>query len=101
MRAPGLVSTMLSGMLQEHERGLGGWQAEWETLPALVTSRVEASTALAAALEALSIQPARMRDNVELTGGLVLAEAVVMRLAAKLGKKEAHDDCRAGRRESH
>ena len=31
MRAPGLVGTMLSAMLQEHERGLGGWQAEWET----------------------------------------------------------------------
>lgn len=90
MRAPGLVSTMLSCMLQEHERGLGGWQAEWETLPALVTVAGQASTALAAALEALSIQPARMRDNVELTGGLVLAEAVVLRLAAKLGKTEAH-----------
>ena len=46
--------------------------------------------ALAAALEALSIEPQRMRDNLELTGGVVLAEAVTMRLAPKLGKKEAH-----------
>ncbi|MFL6719149.1 MAG: 3-carboxy-cis,cis-muconate cycloisomerase, partial [Burkholderiaceae bacterium] len=40
VRVPGLVSTMLSGMVQEHERALGGWQAEWDTLPdiALLTS---------------------------------------------------------------
>ena len=33
VRAPGLVATVLSAMLQEHERALGGWQAEWDTLP--------------------------------------------------------------------
>ena len=90
MRAPGLVSTMLVCMLQEHERGLGGWPAEWDTFPDLVMVTGQASTALAAALEALTIEPGRMRDNVELTGGLVLAEAVAMRLAPKLGKKDAH-----------
>ena len=36
VRAPGLVSTMLAAMPQEHERGLGGWQAEWDTLPELI-----------------------------------------------------------------
>src|SRR5262249_58584476 len=35
-RAPALVATMLASMPPEHERGLGGWQAEWETLPELV-----------------------------------------------------------------
>jgi 3-carboxy-cis,cis-muconate cycloisomerase len=36
-RVPGLVSTMLSAMVQEHERGLGGWHAEWESLPEICT----------------------------------------------------------------
>jgi 3-carboxy-cis,cis-muconate cycloisomerase len=36
-RIPGLVSTMLTAMTQEHERGLGGWHAEWETLPEIVS----------------------------------------------------------------
>ena len=36
LRAPGLVATMLGAMVQEHERGLGGWQAEWDTLRDLV-----------------------------------------------------------------
>jgi len=35
MRAPNLVATVFSGMVQEHERALGGWQAEWEALPDL------------------------------------------------------------------
>ena len=35
-RGPGLVATMLAAMAQEHERGAGTWQAEWETLPALL-----------------------------------------------------------------
>ena len=38
VRAPGLVATMLSAMPQEHERGLGGWQAEWDVLPDLVSA---------------------------------------------------------------
>ena len=32
-RMPGLASTMLHAMSQEHERGLGLWQAEWDTVP--------------------------------------------------------------------
>src|ERR1700675_2884648 len=35
-RIPGLVATMLTAMLQEDERGLGGWHTEWETLPEIV-----------------------------------------------------------------
>ena len=32
-RVPGLLSTLFSAMPQEHERSLGLWHAEWETLP--------------------------------------------------------------------
>ena len=90
VRAPGLVATMLSAMLQEHERGLGGWQAEWDTLPELVSIAGEAARAVADALDGLVVDPSRMRTNLESTGGLVLAEAVVMQLAPTLGKREAH-----------
>ena len=90
VRAPGLVATMLSAMLQEHQRGLGGWQAEWETLPELVSIAGRAAQAVAEALDGLVIDPARMRRNLELTNGLVLAEAVVMQLAPAMGKQEAH-----------
>lgn len=90
VRAPGLVATMLAAMPQEHERGLGGWQAEWTTLPDLVLVTAGATRAMAEALETLAVDTERMRANVELTRGLVLAEAVTMALAVHLGKSEAH-----------
>jgi len=90
VRAPGLVATVLSAMLQEHERALGGWQAEWATIPDLVIVAGDGARAVADLLETLVIDPARMRANLEITGGLVLAEAVAMRLAPRLGNHEAH-----------
>ena len=101
VRAPGLVATMLSAMPQEHERGLGGWQAEWDTMPQLVMVAGDAASALAGALQALVVDPARMRANLEITKGLVFAEAVTMGLAPRLGKEEAHARvARAARRAS-
>ena len=90
VRAPGLVATMLAAMPQEHERGLGGWQAEWDTMPELVGVAADAARAMAEALEGLVVDAARMRANLDITRGLVLAEAVVMRLAPQLGKSDAH-----------
>lgn len=90
-RAPGLVATMLGAMDQEHERGLGGWQAEWETLPELIRIAGGAARAIAEALDGLVVDPARMRANIEVTGGLVLAEAVSATLGSRLGKAKAHE----------
>jgi 3-carboxy-cis,cis-muconate cycloisomerase len=90
VRAPGLAATMLAAMVQEHERALGGWQAEWDTLPELVIVTADAAEATAAALETLVVDPARMRANLDESGGLVLAEAVAVRLAARVGKARAH-----------
>jgi 3-carboxy-cis,cis-muconate cycloisomerase len=90
VRAPGLVATMLSAMPQEHERGLGGWQAEWDVLPDLV--RLTASAAMSAAdlVERLIVRPEAMEASLQITQGLVMAEAVVMALAAHVGKAQAH-----------
>jgi 3-carboxy-cis,cis-muconate cycloisomerase len=90
VRAPGLVATILSAMPQEHERGLGGWQAEWDAIPELVGVSADAARAVAEALEGLVVDAERMRANLDLTRGLVLAEAVVMQLAPALGRQEAH-----------
>jgi 3-carboxy-cis,cis-muconate cycloisomerase len=54
---------------------------------------------VAGALESLAVDPARMRANLGMTGGLVLAEAIVMQLAPVMGKREAHAQVeRAARR---
>lgn len=91
IRVPGLVATMLAAMPQEHERGLGGWQAEWESLPEIFLLASGALRAMTEAMEGLRLDPARMRANIDATRGLVMAEAVMMALAEKIGRLEAHD----------
>jgi 3-carboxy-cis,cis-muconate cycloisomerase len=90
IRAPGLVATMLAAMPQEHERGLGGWQAEWATLPELVLLTAGSSRAICSVLESLEIDAARMHANLESTHGLIVSEAVALALAAYVGRSEAH-----------
>ena len=89
-RTPGLVATLLGAMVQEHERGLGGWQVEWDALPELVLVAAGGARALAAALETLSVDTDRMRANLDASGGALLAESVAMALAESIGKHEAH-----------
>lgn len=89
-RVPGLVSTLFSAMPQEHERSLGLWHAEWETLPeicCLVSGSLQQARLLANGLE---VDAARMSRNLELTQGLVLAEAVSIVLAQRVGRDTAH-----------
>ncbi len=89
-RAPGLVSTMLAVMPQEHERAAGGWQAEWETMPALLAVAAEAATAIAESLERLVVDAGRMHANLTLAGDLPLAEAATTQLTPALGRAAAH-----------
>jgi 3-carboxy-cis,cis-muconate cycloisomerase len=90
VRVPALVSTMLTAMVQEHERGLGGWHAEWETLPEIFSLAAGALAAMAQVMSGLELDPERMAQNLDATRGLILAEAVTMALAAHLGKEPAH-----------
>ncbi|MGH9385854.1 MAG: 3-carboxy-cis,cis-muconate cycloisomerase [Vicinamibacterales bacterium] len=89
VQAPGLVATMLSAMPQEHERALGGWQAEWETLPALVTLASRSARTIADTLPYLVVDVARMRTNLDAAGGVARAEGLVRLLAPHLGRNDA------------
>jgi 3-carboxy-cis,cis-muconate cycloisomerase len=89
-RAPGLVATMLAAMPQEHERGLGGWQAEWDTMPELFLLAAGALHRMIEVAEGLDVDTARMRANLDATQGLIFAESVSMALARRVGKQRAH-----------
>jgi len=88
-RVPGLVASFLTGMAQEHERGAGGWQAEWPTLAATVQSTGAALASLASAIGGLSVDSERMRQNIERTNGAIFAERVIALAAPKAGKDAA------------
>jgi 3-carboxy-cis,cis-muconate cycloisomerase len=89
VRAPGLMATMLASMPQEHERAAGAWQAEWQTMADLVAVTLESADAIASALEELHVDAARMHDNLQMRGGVALAEALSVALQSKVGRKEA------------
>ncbi|HEX4759879.1 MAG TPA: 3-carboxy-cis,cis-muconate cycloisomerase [Thermoleophilaceae bacterium] len=90
-RVPGLVATMLAAMAQEHERAAGAWQAEWETLSDLLRLTGSAAFTLRELLEGLEPDPERMRSNLDITGGLLMAESVVTALTPSLGRAAAQE----------
>ena len=90
-RGPGLVATLLAGMVQEHERAAGAWQAESETLLELLRLTASASAIASELLGGLEVDPEKMRADMDLTGGLVMSESVAAALAPSLGRSEAQD----------
>src|SRR5487761_2081035 len=103
LRIPGLVATMLGAAAQEHERGLGNWPAEWETLPEIALLVAGALAAMVDVAPGLDVDADRMRANLGLTHGQIFAEAVQMALAPTLGRDHAHalvaDACRRAAKE--
>ena len=89
-RVPYLVASFLSAMPQEHERGVGGSQAEWPIVATIVQSTGVAASSMAETAAGLKVNVARMRANLKATNGLIFAERAMMLLAPKLGRDEAH-----------
>jgi len=90
LRVPALVSTMLASMVQEHERGLGGWHAEWETLPEIFRLTAGALAHMNDVISGLEVHADKMSQNLNCTRGLILAEAVAFALRERLGKEKSH-----------
>ena len=89
IKVPALVSVMLTAMVQENERGLGNWHAEWETLPEICLLTAGALQRITQVLEGLKIDAAQMAKNLEVTGGQIYAEAVNLALARQMEKSDA------------
>jgi len=89
-RVPGLVASYLSAMVQEHERAVGGWHSEWPTVTAAVQATGVAAASIAEIAEGLSVDSARMGENLTATGGTIYAEKAMILLTAKLGRDKAH-----------
>src|SRR5581483_9482914 len=82
---------MLDAMIQDFERATGPWHVEWMAVP---ESFILSAGALAQAkflVDGLTVDETRMRQNLDLTQGLIVAEAVMMGLAPHLGRQQAHD----------
>ena len=84
-RALALVPVLQAALVAEHERAIGGWQAEWESLSQLLALAGGAAAGAAQVVAGLKVLPAAMAANLAASGGLLLAERVVLTVAARTG----------------
>jgi 3-carboxy-cis,cis-muconate cycloisomerase len=77
-------------MAAAHERPAGAWHGEWHALPVLFGLASGALREARLLAEGLEMHPERMRANIDVTKGLLFADAVAARLAPELGREEAH-----------
>jgi 3-carboxy-cis,cis-muconate cycloisomerase len=93
LRTPGLAATIFAGMAQEHERGLGGWQAEAPVLAELFCLTHGAITAMLPVLAALDIDPARMAENLRAADvGTDMGESASLVAAALTQRDQTIED---------
>jgi 3-carboxy-cis,cis-muconate cycloisomerase len=88
--ALGLVPVVLASLIQEHERAVGGWQSEWAALPDLFRATAGAVERVRLTVQGLEVNAERMRANLDITRGLLMAESLSMALASRLGRQAAH-----------
>lgn len=85
------VPMALEGMVQEHERDMAAWHMEWSYLPEMCIQTDGALNLTLRVLRGLVVKPERMQANLLLQDGLMLSEAVMLELAALVGRQTAHE----------
>ena len=88
-RVPGLVAAMLASMPHEHERSVGGWHAEGPIVAEVIQTTGSALSAMADAIEGITIDAARMRQNIDATRGAIFAERVAVTITPAVGRAKA------------
>jgi 3-carboxy-cis,cis-muconate cycloisomerase len=89
-RIPGLMATLYASQIQQHERALGGWQAEWEVLPEVLMLTGAVIAQSEQLMRGMQVDAAKMRADLDITQGLIMAESVTLALAKFIGKQDAH-----------
>jgi 3-carboxy-cis,cis-muconate cycloisomerase len=82
---------LVSALPQEHERALGAWHSEWSALSGALAYAGGAAHAARRALEGLEVDPERMRANLEIAGGAIMAEQAAYLIAERVGRPEAYE----------
>ena len=85
------VALILDAMVQDFERATGPWHLEWVALPESFLLTASCLHQARFALSGLTVDTGRMRQNLDMSGGLIVAEAVMMAAAPALGRQHAHD----------
>jgi 3-carboxy-cis,cis-muconate cycloisomerase len=85
------AAALMDAMVADHERSTGPWEIEWIVLPEAFCLLAGALKQARFLLTGLEVDAAKMRENIDMTGGLVMSEAVMMGLGPYIGREYAHD----------
>ena len=86
------AAALLEAAVADHERSTGPWEIEWIALPEIFLLSAGALRAEPRpGARGLQVDAERMRDNLDLTNGNIVSEAVMMGLGPHLGRQRAHD----------
>jgi 3-carboxy-cis,cis-muconate cycloisomerase len=85
------AAALLEAVVEDHERSTGPWEIEWIALPEIFLLAAGALAQARHILRGLHVDAKRMRENLDITKGLIVSEAVMMGLAPHLGRQQAHD----------
>jgi len=85
-----LVAALLEAQVEDHERGTGPWEIEWIVLPEIFMLTAGALKQTRVILEGIEVNEQRMRENLDITNGLIMSEAVMMGLGHAMGRDTAH-----------
>jgi 3-carboxy-cis,cis-muconate cycloisomerase len=85
------AAALLEAVVEDHERSTGPWEIEWIALPEIFLLAGGALAQARRILDGLHVDPKRMRENLDITKGLIVSEAVMMGLAPHMGRQRAHD----------
>ena len=86
-----LVAALLDAQVEDHERSTGPWEIEWIALPEIFMLSAGALSQTRFLVEGLQVNEKKMRENLDITKGLIMSEAVMMGLGAEIGRNKAHD----------
>ena len=86
-----LVAALLEAQIEDHERATGPWEIEWIALPEIFMLSAGALAQTRFVVEGMQVNEKKMRENLDITNGLIMSEAVMMGLGDKLGRNKAHD----------
>ena len=86
-----LTAALLEAMIEDHERATGPWEIEWIALPEIFMLSAGALAQTRFVLEGMQVNEKKMSENLGITKGLIMSEAVMMGLGDKMGRNFAHD----------
>jgi 3-carboxy-cis,cis-muconate cycloisomerase len=86
-----LAAALMEAMVEDHERATGPWEIEWIALPEIFMLSAGALAQTRFVVSGLQVNEKKMRENLDITKGLIMSEAVMMGLGAAMGRNRAHD----------